>query len=187
MDANENIPVDGSSPLHPDGTVVARSRFGLGRSALGGWGIPLTSLGGRDDRYAWWRVLELFRPFHGAQRTGAGKYAAGGDGAAWEARLNFLVDELESVGFTVQDYYSLCLTLERLSDDQWARVDKRLFAGEGVKTRSGWKIAPTPQKWAAWSRLVHEEGMLPHEATDRVLGGVWPWTIGSPDFGGARR
>ena len=145
------------------------TRFGTGPSTMGNWGIPL----GRRDRYGWWRILEVFPPVRGAARTGTGKYQSREAGDAWEAALDDLVDALLAAGFSPQDFYTLCLTLQGLTDDQWARVDKRLFTGEGVHTRRGWLLTPIPEKWADWPRLVHDRGLLPHEATAHVLGGVW--------------
>ncbi|QTV78994.1 hypothetical protein [Microbacterium sp. NIBRBAC000506063] len=107
-------------------------------------------------------------------RTGTGKYVSREDGLAWEEALNGVARAFEAAGFTARDLYVLYLTLDRLTEDQWARVDKRLFEGEGVHTRDGWLLSPIAEKWAAWPRLVHDTGLLPHEATERVLGGVWP-------------
>lgn len=147
--------------------------FARGHSPSG-WGLPLRARHGDYRRgYPWFRVMEVFPPVRGARRTGTGKYQSDEEGDAWTATLLDLSLKLEGVGFTPQDLYTLYLTLDRLTDDQWARVDKRLFTGDGVHTRKGWMLAPIPEKWAAWPRLVHEEGLLPHEATERVLGGVW--------------
>lgn len=154
-------------PASDDRPVVA---FGSGRSTGGGWGVPL---GGHGWRRGWWRVFEVYPPRERVGRRGTGKYAVAAQGAAWERDLEALARELEAAGFTPHDYYDLCLTLERLDDDQWARVDKRLFAGAGVHTRAGWMLAPVAERWSRWPRLVHREGMLPHEATGLVLGGVW--------------
>ena len=146
------------------------SRFGTGPSTMGGWGIPL---GGGKDRYGWWRILEVFPPVRPVARTSTGKYRSPAAGEEWGRALNELVDALLAAGFSPQDFYTLCLTLQGLTDDQWARVDKRLFSGEGANTREGWLLTPVPAMWANWPQLVHDRGMLPHEATAHVLGGVW--------------
>ena len=145
--------------------------FGSGQSMGRGWGIPFG--GGRAERRGWWRVFEVYPPRKGIARSGTGKYASHVDGLAWESALDTIATELVSAGFTPEDLYVLSMTLERLDDDQWARVDKRLFVGEGIHTRAGWMLSPIPEKWREWPRLVHTQGLLPHEATETVLGGVW--------------
>ncbi|GAA1854894.1 hypothetical protein GCM10009796_16210 [Microbacterium koreense] len=120
----------------------------------------------------WYRVLEMFPPRPAAARTGTGKYVSSEAGEVWDASLRELILRLSGAGFTAQDLYTVYLTLDRLSEDEWARVDKRLFVGDGVHTRHGWRIALVPEKWTAWPRLVHEDGLLPHEATDHILGGA---------------
>lgn len=153
-------------------------RFGKGPSALGGWGIPFRRRRpGGVPWYPWDRVFEVFPPVRAARRTGTGKFVSGDEGEAWIASLSAITVGLEAVGFTPQDLYMLYLTLHRLTEDQWARVDKRLFVGDGVHTREHWMLAPVAEKWSAWPRLVHEEGLLPHEATDHILDGGesrWP-------------
>lgn len=172
-----DIPASGLEGCHPDDRSGARHvvEFGAGRSMGGGWGIPFGGAG----RRGWWRVFEAFPPRRGVARTGTGKYARTAEGAAWEADLVELADALTSAGFTPEDLYILSLTLQNLTDDQWARVDKRLFAGDGVNTRDRWMLWPLPEKWTEWPRLVHARGMLPHEATEIVLGGIWR---GRPSF-----
>lgn len=161
-------PTDDDDPAAA--TIDGSVEFGSGHSSGGGWAIPLR---GNGWRRGWWRVFEVYPPRRGVARTGTGKYSRAEEGARWEAALETIARGLDSVGFTPEDLYVLCLTLERLDDDQWARVDKRLFFGEGVHTRAGWMLAPVPEKWAEWPRLVHARGMLPHEATQSVLGGIW--------------
>lgn len=155
---------------HNDRSDASRTaEFGSGDSMGDGWGIPFGGAG----RRGWWRVFEVFPPMRGVARTGTGKYVNPAEGAAWEAALGEIADGLSSAGFTPEDLYVLSLTLQRLDDDQWARADKRLFAGDGVHTRDGWKLWPLPKRWAEWPSLVRSQGMLPHEATEIVLGGVW--------------
>lgn len=157
----------------PAGPAEPRpSRFGTARGSSGGWGIPFSSAADRTpERYPWFRVLEVFPPVKGPARTATGKYASQAEGDAWRDTLAKLVDDFSAAGFSAQDLYTLYLTLARLTDDDWARVDKRLFVGAGVHTREAWMLAPIPERWSEWPMLVHEKGLLPHEATDHILDG----------------
>ncbi len=154
--------------------------FGKGPSASGGWGIPFRRRRpGGVDWYPWDRVFEVFPPVRTVHRTSTGRFVSDKEGEAWVAARDAIAIGLEAVGFTPQDLYVLYLTLHRLTEDQWARVDKRLFVGDGVHTREHWMLAPVPEMWSAWPQFVHEQGMLPHEATDCILDGtrsVWDRT-----------
>jgi hypothetical protein len=94
----------------------------------------------------------------------------------WNDALESIIAALEAAKFNPNLLYVLYLTLDRLTDDQWARVDKRLFYGEGVHTREGvnnsrdkWQLWPDARKWQRWLELVTEGKILPHEATERFL------------------
>lgn len=132
------------------------------------WDISLNELSGRDGKFAWWLVLEVFPPKRSPQRTREGEYAFAGDGALWEAEIRELIQGMKSAGFSAQDYFRLCVTLEKLDLEQWAQIDKELLTGTGVETRNGWNLAPIPHLWSPWLRLVHEEGVPPWAATNRI-------------------
>jgi hypothetical protein len=145
----------------------------------GGLGEPTPSSQNPQQRLhdstTWAMVFRAFPPVPKPRQVSSIRFDRD-DLKRWNDALESIIAALEAAKFNPNLLYVLYLTLDRLTDDQWARVDKRLFYGEGVHTREGvnnsrdkWQLWPDARKWQRWLELVTEGKILPHEATERFL------------------